>query len=167
MEAARILSDYSTKYTLLFALWDLEEVGLIGSMDYARRARASADSIVGVIDIEMLGWDSNDDGLIDIHTNNIGQSLKEADTTTYVLNAYKLPLKYRIYNPGTYGSDHGSFWMYDYSAIVFSEAYYGGDFNTHYHSQEDKVEYITPKYFLNCAKLAMGVISTLVMAGPQ
>ena len=35
LEAARILSNYELDYTLIYALWDEEEIGLIGSGYYA------------------------------------------------------------------------------------------------------------------------------------
>jgi acetylornithine deacetylase/succinyl-diaminopimelate desuccinylase-like protein len=35
LEAARILRNYALDYTVIFAAWDEEEIGLIGSMNYA------------------------------------------------------------------------------------------------------------------------------------
>ena len=38
LEAARILSNYQLDYTLIYALWDEEEIGLYGSAYYANQA---------------------------------------------------------------------------------------------------------------------------------
>ena len=38
LEAARILSKYKTDYTIIYALWDNEEIGLRGSAYYAQQA---------------------------------------------------------------------------------------------------------------------------------
>ncbi len=64
LEAARILSHYSFPFTIVYALWDEEEVFpyLIGSTYYANQAAAAGDSILGFINLEVLGWDSNNDG---------------------------------------------------------------------------------------------------------
>ena len=55
LEAARLLSRYQGDYTVLYALWDCEEAGTLGSDAYAKAARAHGDSILGVINLDMLG----------------------------------------------------------------------------------------------------------------
>ena len=57
LEAARVLSQYTYPYTLIFALWDEEEQGLVGSEYYATQAQASGDSILGVVNMDMIAWD--------------------------------------------------------------------------------------------------------------
>ena len=47
IEAARVLSEYTFPYTLIFAVWDEEEQGLIGSDYYASQAAQAGDSILG------------------------------------------------------------------------------------------------------------------------
>ena len=76
---------------------------------------------------------------------------------------YSLSLIPIIYNPGTSGSDHSSFWSKDYSAVVFSEAYWGGDFNPYYHSHEDRIDKFNLSYFQELTKLAVGSISILAV----
>jgi hypothetical protein len=66
-----------------------------------------------------------------------------------------------VYNPGTTASDHNSFWQHSYSAICFSEAYYGGDFNPYYHSAQDRIDKFNLPYFHNVAKLGIGTIASL------
>lgn len=167
LEAARILSRYQTRYTIVFAFWDEEELGIYGSEYFATKIPASNDSVVGVINMDMLGYDSNDDGKMDIHTIDVGRSTSLADTLVYIIRKYQLALSPIVYNPGTYDSDHASFWTHQYSAVVFSEAYYGGDFNPHYHTVQDKIDYFNPKFFLNCSKLGIATISLLASASPR
>ncbi|MBU1298461.1 MAG: M20/M25/M40 family metallo-hydrolase [Bacteroidetes bacterium] len=68
LEAARILSNYQFDYTIIYALWDEEEYGGIGSRYFAASANSNNMDIQGVLNFEMGGWDSNNDGLMDIHT---------------------------------------------------------------------------------------------------
>ena len=109
----------------------------------------------------MFGWDGNNDGLIDIHTQPVGRSVQLANLIRDLENYYDLGLDPVIYNPGTSESDHGSFWIYGFSAVVFSEAFYGGDFNPYYQTTDDRVEYFNLHYFHNLAKLAVATISYL------
>ena len=161
LEAARILSDYQFDYSIIYALWDEEEVGFFGSSFYAAQADSNDMDIKGVLNFEMSGWDSNDDGLMDIHTRNISNSLLLSNLMFAIDSVYNLPLQPVIYNPGTTGSDHSSFWQQNYSAICFSEAYYGGDFNPYYHSAQDRIDKFNLPYFHNVAKLGIASIATL------
>ena len=166
LEAARILSNYQLDYTLIYALWDEEEIGLFGSDYYANQAFINNDIIHGVLNFEMSGWDSNDDGKMDIHTKDIANSVSLANMVYNIVSVYNLDLDPVIYNPGTTASDHSSFWYRGYSAIVFSEAYYGGDFNPYYHTSGDRINHFNLLYYHNMAKLAVGSISTLVDVNP-
>jgi hypothetical protein len=60
-----------------------------------------------------------------------------------------------------FASDHSSFWKQGYSAILIVEAYYGGDFNPHYHTTNDRIKHFNLKYFYELSKLAIASISCL------
>jgi Zn-dependent M28 family amino/carboxypeptidase len=144
-------------------MWDEEEVGKIGSSFYAAQADSNDMEIKGVLNFEMSGWDSNDDGLMDIHTRPISNSVLLSNFMFAIDSIYNLPLQPVIYNPGTTASDHSSFWQQNYSAICFSEAYYGGDFNPYYHSAQDRIDKFNLAYFHNVAKLGIASTATLAM----
>jgi hypothetical protein len=162
IEAARILSKYNFKYTLIYALWDEEEAGLVGSNYYASQASSNQDDIQGVLNMDMLAWDGNDDDLLDIHTQNTANSNNIANLMLIIDWLYELQLNPVIYNPGTWQSDHSSFWNNGYGAVLLIEAYYGGDLNPYYHSIDDRIDKFNLPYFHNLCKLSMGTISTLV-----
>ena len=161
LEAARILSDYQFNYSIIYALWDEEEIGLVGSNFFAAQADSNNMIIKGVVNYEMSGYDSNDDGLMDIHTRPISNSVLLSNFLFAIDSIYNLPLQLVIYNPGTTASDHNSFWQKNYSAICFSEAYYGGDFNPYYHSAQDRIDKFNLNYFHNVSKLGIGSIAAL------
>ena len=56
LEAARVLSQVDLPWTVRFALWSGEELGLHGSREYAGRAGDDDDRILGVINIDMVGY---------------------------------------------------------------------------------------------------------------
>ncbi|MCD4698495.1 MAG: M28 family peptidase, partial [Bacteroidales bacterium] len=134
LEAARIFSNYDFQYSIIYALWDEEEIGLVGSGYYAQQAASNGDDILSVINMDMIAWDSNNDFLCEIHVQNYANSLDLANYMVSMNNVYQLGLSPVIQNPGTGASDHASFWYNGYSAVLLIEGYYSGDFNPYYHS---------------------------------
>jgi hypothetical protein len=161
LEAARILSVYPFNYTLIYALWDEEEIGLYGSTFYAAQANGNDTDIRGVINVDMIGWDSDDNGLIEIHSSDYASSNELANLLVGINSIYSLSLNPVIYDPGTIYSDHSPFWFNGYGAVLLIEAYFGGDFNPYYHSSEDRISRFNLPYFFNAAKLSIGSFSTL------
>ena len=53
-----------------------------------------------------------------------------------------------------------------FSAICFSEAFYGGDSNPYYHSINDRIDKFNLPYFHELTKLAVASISTLAIENP-
>lgn len=56
MEAMRILSQYPTKKSIKYIGFDLEEDGLVGSQRYVQSGIKSDETILGMIDFEMIGY---------------------------------------------------------------------------------------------------------------
>jgi len=161
LESARLMSQMEFEYTIIFAFWDEEEIGILGSAYYAEQAAQNNEIINGVVNLEMFGWDSNDDMLFDIHTQNYANSNLLANMLVTIDDVYELLLEPDIHNPGTTASDHSSFWNQGYSAIVFSQAFFGGDGNPYYHTSMDRIEHFNLPYFHELSKLAVASISTL------
>ena len=163
LEAARLLSKFQTDYTIVYALWDNEETGLNGSNYYAQQAKNNQDSIVAVINVDMIGWDSDNDNLAEIHSKDISNSNQLAGKMVSVNYFYEIGLTLALVNPGTPNSDHSSFWNNNYSAILLIEnySYLNGkrDFNAYYHTSNDLLQFINKPYFEKCAKLAIGTLA--------
>lgn len=158
LEIARVLAKHKFKYTIVYAFWDEEEQGLIGSAYYAKQAKSSNENIVGVLNVEMLGYDSDNDTKFDIHTKTgsttLSDKLKEINT------GYTFKLIPTIKNPGTDRSDHGSFWNQGYSAICFGEAFFSGDGNPQYHKSTDRVSLFNLPYYFQLSRLSLAAIAT-------
>jgi len=164
IEAARIFSNYSFPYTLVYALWDEEETGLVGSNYFATQAATNGDSILGVINLDMIAWDSDSNDVAEIHTNNTTSSLYLADKLTDVNTEYNIGVSLNVINPGTSASDHSPFWSKGYGAVLLIEAYYGGDFNAYYHTTNDLIQNFNQPYYLKMTKLALGTFADLAGA---
>lgn len=164
LEAARILSRIKTDYTIIYALWDKEEQGLLGSSYYAYLARARNDDIIAVINLDMIGWDSNNDNIAEVHYRNYSTSLTIADNMYKINNTYQISLNLVGVYPGTTASDQASFWYNNYPAVLLIEDYDNTngtrDFNSYYHTANDKIDFINKTYFEKCAKVAIGTLAT-------
>jgi len=161
LEAARIFSQESFPYTIIFALWDEEEQGLIGSAYYAQQAANAGDSILGVINLDMIAWDSDNDDVADIHVNTMESSQELKDKMLQINTDYNVDLNIGLPNPPTTASDHASFWSEGYGAILLIEDW--DDFNDWYHTTNDKVEYFNQPYYHKMSKLAFGTLATFAL----
>ena len=161
IEAARIFTQYDSKYTIIYALWDEEEQGLVGSNYYAQQAALAGDSIMGVINMDMIAWDNDNDGVVEIHVRPIANSLALKDKVIEVNTNYTIGLTTSVQNPGTTASDQAAFWNNNYGALLLIEEYYGGDFNAYYHTVNDLLIHFNQPYFLKMSKVAIGTVAAL------
>ncbi len=160
VEAARVLKDYTFDYSIIYAVWDAEEMGLIGSDYYAQQAYSSGMNIQGVLNMDMIAWDGNGDNKAEIHTKNIANSIALKDSMLAINTGYNVGITTSVINPGLTASDHASFWNYNYSAILLIENYYG-DFNPYYHTSNDLIDHYNFPYFEKCSKLTIGTLALL------
>jgi hypothetical protein len=155
LEAARILIDYNFEYTIIFALWDDEEYGLLGSANYANSAYVDNDSIHGVINMDAIAHDSDNDSVARVHAKPIGNSQAIADTVLSVNIEYNIGLNMILVNPGATYSDHASFWNRDYGAVLMIQDW-DNDSNPQYHLASDSIFYFNIPYFHKLARLSIG-----------
>ena len=161
LEAARIMSKYCFENTVIYAFWDEEERGLIGSRYHADTAFARGDRILGMLNTDMMGYDSDSNRVFDIHTSPDSINLAMKDTILYVLDTLNIDLVPQVINPGTTRSDHASFWKRGYAAVYMGESFLGGDPNPSYHTSSDRINLFNLGYYHKLAQLSFGVIVEL------
>lgn len=81
LEAARILGQIEHDRTLVIALWDEEEIGLLGSFDWADRLARSGSKVVVSYVLEMIGYRSDE---VDSQTLPAGFDVLFAEATAAV-----------------------------------------------------------------------------------
>jgi subtilisin-like proprotein convertase family protein len=162
LESARAMSCWAFRNTLKFIHVTGEESGLNGSEAYADDAAARGENILGVINMDMPGWQG--DGLpnpedLDLNFNEASRDLGErfaAAAATYgtglVVDAFLCP--------SLNASDHYPFWTHGWKAlcgITDNEGYcgHGGNY-PYYHTSSDTIA--------NCGdrKLLYGTVRTSV-----
>lgn len=162
MVAADILTQYRWGCTLRFAFWTGEEQGLWGSKGYAQRAAGRNENIAGVLNLDMIGWNTpGSPADIDLHAKStLPASVELANQFASVVNAYAIGLIPQVVPNGTSSSDHSSFWQYGYTAILGIEDYYGiGDFNPYYHTSNDKFQHLDLGYYTEFVKASVATFA--------
>lgn len=157
LEAARVLKDIAFPYTIIFAFWDEEEQGLIGSRNFAPDGPLGYWDVAFMMNLDMIAWDNNNDSLAMIHTKPIGNSIAYADSLAAICTQYQIPLKPFIRNPGEEATDHQAFWLKGTTAIGLTEDY-DFDFNPHWHRPSDSLANCHLPYFYRMTRLAIAGI---------
>ncbi|MBR9913381.1 MAG: M28 family peptidase [Algicola sp.] len=171
LEVARILSQQCMDNTIVYALWDEEEIGLLGSNFYANQAVANGDNILGVLNMDMMGYDSDSpgqpgDNQFDIDYRNIAGSVAMKDDIISVLNSYTFDLSVVEVNPGTTASDHSSFWFAGnfpndaISAVLVGESWETNDETPFYHTSGDRASTLDFQYYHEMVKLITAYTAT-------
>lgn len=170
LEIAKILSTQCTANTIVYALWDEEEIGLLGANYYAQQAADETngntrDNILGVINMDMIGYDSDapgtpGDNQFDIDVRDIANSIAIKDDLINLLNTYTFDLDEIVVNPGTTASDHSRFWNQGYSAVLVGESWETNDQTPDYHTSNDRVEDIDFQYMTELTKLVLAYTAT-------
>lgn len=162
MEAARLMADHDFENTVVFALWDEEEQGLIGSAYYTSAAVGNDEEILAAVQMDAIGYDGNGDGLMRIHTRPVANSIAIKDSALMVNTTYGLDLPIIVNNPGATYSDHASFWSEGYGAILVIEDF-DNDPNPHYHTASDRLEFMDLAYWQGLTKLAIGTAAAMAV----
>jgi len=127
MELARIMSQYEFEKTIVFVAFAGEEMGLVGSSLYARKARKENQIIDGVLNNDIIGSDVSGNGRIDNSTisvysedpdDSISRQLARyvKDVGERYLPSIRIDLVFRADRIGR-GGDHTPFNQEGYPAV--------------------------------------------------
>lgn len=144
LEAARVFQDIDFAATVYFIGFAGEEQGLYGSDSFAARAYRRGDSILGVLNFDMISYGrQNRDTLNVVGKSSSPNCAWLVDSFIANANLYTT-LKTRRRLVTSYpSSDHHSFWVRGYVALCGIER----DFTPKYHTIGDT---IGPLYYVDC-----------------
>jgi len=156
LESARLLSNFNPDYTIKFIAFDEEEDWMIGSYAYADSAFAHGDSIVGVLNLDMIGFDPLSLNIYRFYTNNM--SLKLSSGFISASYIYQIPVLPVEIISETMPSDHLPFWEKGYKALMAIEwaNYY------YYHTRQDTYDKLRLPFMTNIIKASVVALASWV-----
>jgi hypothetical protein len=154
LEAARILSKYKTKYTIVYAFWDEEEQGYVGEYNFAMTAGDLLQNLQGVIDVDMVGWDGDNDKELLIQPTDHSGSVELKNKMLEIIFVYNLDIQ-----PIVSGVGWADPMLNLFPIIGLNENDH--ELNPSYHTTNDNCSNLDMKYLFNNAKLAISSIAAL------
>jgi hypothetical protein len=183
LEAARLLRQYRFDRTIKIIFWTGEEQGLFGSAAYT--VDHAMGSILGVLNLDMFGWDLNGDRCFEIHNGTMQGSVDIGSCFSNSIGTYGLNLSRDfLTSSATNRSDHASFWSAGVPAIEIAENFFsngtcpqpapptpqnecvcpGVEANPNYHTNNDKLATnMHPSYAHSIAKAGLATIAAMAV----
>jgi hypothetical protein len=168
LEAARLLREQRFARTLQIVWFTGEEQGMLGSHAFVRNLSAP-DNVVGVVNLDMFGFDTDGDRCFELHTGELPESQVIAQCFASSIDAYGLDLpRYDLLIEDAINqSDHGQFWDAGIGAVEVLEDMEdqelpGGcpasDPNPQYHTPDDTVDLLNPQSGIALVRAALATI---------
>jgi hypothetical protein len=165
--AARLLADRHFAYTLRFVLFTGEEQWLRGSAAYAADCAAHGENVRGVINLDMIAYNSDALRAIDLHTSSsVPESLELAGVFSDMVDIYGLNLvpSHFVDSWAITRSDQWSFLTRGYPALLAIEDY--DDFTPYYHTSLDALSTLNLGYYADFTKAAIATVAHLARLLP-
>ncbi len=157
MEIARIMRDQPFNFSIRFICFSAEEIGLIGSRHYAQLTAAADESVIGMIQLDMIGYASRNGENLDVISNAPSSWLANVLLTAGATYTSLPTLKWIL--PSVVGSDHSSFWDQGYSAILAIENY--PLVNPYYHKPTDTLATLDMDFETSVTKTVLAAAAAL------
>jgi hypothetical protein len=166
MSAAR-LAGQRFERTVRFIFFTGEEQGALGSYAYATAAKARGENIVAVYNMDMIGWDANNDGVMALETRvtsspGYASDLAIATVFTQVVSAYGLTGLHPVIDPcSDQYVDSASFWARGYPSVTAIEDWDEG--NPYYHTKNDTLATLNLTFLTNFVKASVGTVAHMAV----
>jgi len=149
LAVARYLQSVDCRQSnVYFVLFDEEEVGLVGSFEFAKWLSQQSINVVSVHTIDQMGWDSDGDRAIELERPDGNLYVQ------YVQTKSAAGLTMPLYQTGTGATDHVSFRPFGFAAIGLTEEYVNGDTTPYYHTSNDTYDTVNFAYLRSTTVLA-------------
>jgi hypothetical protein len=161
LEIARLMKQSTDrKQNVIFAWYDEEELGLVGSEYMAKDYRKQGIKLTSVHTIDMMGWDSDKDRAVEIERpdGNLW------DYYQMVNKSHGLNLNLTRTNSGS--TDHVAWRGQGFASVGLCEEWAGGDTTPHYHRKTDTWDTIDFDYLASTTKLFTAAVHDLTAKVP-
>ena len=158
LEIARILSQHSFKRTIIYVPFNAEEYWMVGSLPFAQKCAREDMNILGVFNLDMLGFFPEGVGSLTMYSSASKISERFGEYYRKVSNIYTDIPMFQFSFGDTGGADHTPFNMYEYPALYIGDIEYK-DINPCYHQPCD-----TLGNGVNSLPLAQGFVRATLAA---
>lgn len=161
LEAATVLKQLSgRKVNLMFAFFDEEELGLIGSAAMAKEFRKQGLKLTSVHTADMVGYDSDKDGTVEVERpdGNLWDY--------YQMVNRNHDLKVPLVRTNSGDTDHVAFRAQGFASVGVCEEWVGGDTTPHYHRKTDTFSTINLDFLTSTTRLLVAVVGDLALRVP-
>ena len=162
LEAARILSQQEFDFTIKFIAFSGEELGLFGSKHFAELAKEEGYPILGVVNFDLIGYDT--DGILDLHIIGDENSEWLVNAFRNAREIYDIQLDfYKVIDAEFVYSDHSPFWEKGFSAVIVGEetSFDSPEWPEFIHSGKDTIDNLNIDLGERAVKLAIATIAEL------
>jgi Peptidase family M28 len=160
LAAAEIMRNYEFYHTIRFVAFSGEEQGLIGSYHYVEDAYNNNDTIIAVLNADMIGFapSASDGTKGKIYENDASEWI--VNFTQDISQVYAEYIGIELSPQGeTWGSDHYYFWQFGYDAVFYHEY----NFNDFYHSADDTIETMNLTYSARFTRLILATLAEMAL----
>ena len=148
LEVARVLQDIETRMTVIFILFDAEEFGLFGSYHYVAEAEARGDSMVYMLNMDMIAHYENTNLATLYYGDDDSYSQLWQDLADSLVGVYG------ILSGGSSGSDHYPFAQKGYDVTFIIE----NTFSNVYHTNRDSTTYMSFDYMAKIVRASLATV---------
>jgi Zn-dependent M28 family amino/carboxypeptidase len=148
------------KVNVLFAFFDEEEKGLIGSTALAKKLKKDQLRVTSVHTIDMAGWDADRDRVIEIEQPDGG--LWEYYQAVNARHGLGL----KLVRTSSGATDHVAFRRQGFRSVGLCEEWANGDTTPYYHRKSDTFETVDLEYLASTTRFFAAVIGDLVQRVP-
>lgn len=160
LAAAEVMRNYEFFHTIRFVAFSGEEQGLIGSSHYAEDAYAANETIIAVLNADMIGF-------APLPSDGTKGKIFENDASEWIVQySQVVSQNYWDYigieltpQGESWGSDHYSFWQYGYDAVFYHEY----NFNDYYHSANDTINHMNLSYSSRFTRLILATLAEMAL----
>lgn len=158
LASARFLSTVPRARPIIFALFDQEELGLIGSRGYNAQLVAAGTSLRGAHIFDMLAWDGDGDRTVELWS--------PSPELEALYRAHGPAANTPIISVAFSSSDHKAFLDNGFPAVGIGEEFVSGDHTPHYHRVTDTVGNVQFEHLDVVTRLAFAVLEADAAAQP-
>ncbi len=160
LEYARVLGRRRFKHTILFAFWNREETGLLGSRSFVERAKRTQMPIGLYLNNDSIAFDPGNRFVLDILFNRQAEPFR--NMLAEHIAAYGIGFARLTDNLHKCGGDHSPFWANGFPALSTHQEEHGA----HYHGTDDTADKINLRYARLNMQAGMSVLARLAGLQP-